>query len=167
MPKFFHYQDLFYISPFYHLMFPMKKFIITDADIEFMSGGVEALHKEFNNFSQDQLFAFAKDMSPFYRTMMFKYRQMNKETRIGDPGEMQGINSGVALLNLEKMRKSDTFNKYLENDFIGSLCQKYLFKGFIGDQVRCIVISSLYLIIYFEGLVEHCYLGQSKSKLLS
>ena len=62
---------------------------------------------------------------------------------------LQGINSGVALLNLEKMRKSDTFNKYLENDFIGSLCQKYLFKGFIGDQVRCIVISSLYLIIYF------------------
>ena len=32
-----HGQDLFYVSPFYHLVLPFDKFIILDADIEFKS----------------------------------------------------------------------------------------------------------------------------------
>ena len=130
----FYFQDLFFISPFYHLVFPMNKFIITDADIEFMDHGLALLHSHFDLFKSDQLYAFAKDMSPLYRTMMFNYRQEHQETRIGDPGDLQGVNTGVVMLNLERMRNSQVFSRYLDSEHMTELCQEYKFKGFIGDQ---------------------------------
>ena len=60
----------------------------------------------------------------------------NPSTEIGSPGNLQGINTGVVLLHLARMRESNTFNKYLELQEIDRLCQKFDFKGFIGDQVR-------------------------------
>jgi hypothetical protein len=41
----------------------------------------------------------------------------------------------VVLLHLAKMRESNSFNKYLEVQEIDRVCQKFKFKGFIGDQV--------------------------------
>ena len=41
----------------------------------------------------------------------------------------------MVLLNLERMRHSNVFNKYLEKQDIDRLCSKFSFKGFIGDQV--------------------------------
>jgi hypothetical protein len=41
----------------------------------------------------------------------------------------------VVLLHLAKMRESKRFNKYLEVQEIDRVCQKFKFKGFIGDQV--------------------------------
>ena len=48
---------------------------------------------------------------------------------------MQGINTGVVLLHLAKMRENMEFNKYLEKQEIDRVCKKFSFKGFIGDQV--------------------------------
>ena len=67
------FQDLFYISPFYHLVFPFEKFGIIDVDIEFKHS-INLLFEEFDNFNQKQLYAFGKDMSPLYRTLLYHYR---------------------------------------------------------------------------------------------
>ena len=66
-------QDLFFISPFYHLVFPFEKFLITDADIQFVYN-INLLYDEFDEFGEDKLYAFAKDMSPLYRTLVYRYR---------------------------------------------------------------------------------------------
>ena len=62
-------------------------------------------------------------------------RAENPGTEIGSPGNLQGINTGVVLLHLAKMRQSNRFNKYLEVQEIDRVCQKFNFKGFIADQV--------------------------------
>ena len=66
----------------------------------------------------------------------------NPGTEIGSPGNLQGINTGVVLLHLAKMRESNRFNKYLEVQEIDRLCHMFRFKGFIGDQVsqQCIAV---------------------------
>ena len=66
-------QDLFFISPFYHLVFPFEKYLITDADIQFVYN-INLLYDEFDEFGEDKLYAFAKDMSPLYRTLVYRYR---------------------------------------------------------------------------------------------
>ena len=89
-------------------------------------------------------------------------RAENPGTEIGSPGNLQGINTGVVLLHLAKLRESNRFNKYLEVQEIDRVCQKFNFKGFIGDQVSDIseehsaVCSNI-----CEGLVEPGSVGQS------
>ena len=61
------------MSPFYHLLFPFSKFAVIDADIEFKRN-IDLLFTEFDKFSGDQMYAFGKDMSPLYRTLLFDYR---------------------------------------------------------------------------------------------
>ena len=130
----FFYQDLFYISPFYHLVFPFEKFIVIDADIEFKQS-LRRLYKEFEKFQPKQLFGLAKDMSPYYRTVLYQYRKENPGTQHGDVGSLQGLNTGVALFHLQRMRESPEFAEYLQHDNIRKVCEKFHFKGFIGDQV--------------------------------
>ena len=67
------FQDLFYISPFYHLVFPFDKFIVLDADIEFKESP-EHLYEEFERFDSEQLFGIAKDMSHNYRLLLIQHR---------------------------------------------------------------------------------------------
>merc|ERR1711997_400191 len=66
-------KDLFYISPFYHLVFPFDKFIVLDADIEFKESP-EHLYEEFERFHSEQLFGIAKDMSHNYRLLLIQHR---------------------------------------------------------------------------------------------
>jgi hypothetical protein len=66
-------KDLFYLATFYHLVFPFDKFIVVDADIEFKYG-VDNLYDIFTSFEAEQLYSFAPDLSPFYRTMLSQYR---------------------------------------------------------------------------------------------
>ena len=128
-------QDLFYISPFYHLVFPFEKFIVIDADIEFQQSLLR-LYKEFDKFEPTQLFGLAKDMSPYYRTVLYQYRKDNPGTQHGDVGRLQGLNTGVALFHLQRMRASQEFAEYLDHDKMKKVCDKFHFKGFIGDQVK-------------------------------
>jgi len=126
-------HDLFFISPFYHLVFPFEKFLITDADIQFVYN-INLLYDEFDKFGANKLYAFAKDMSPLYRTLMYEYRTQHPDTQIGEPGPLQGVNTGVVLLHLERMRRSAQLATYTEDGAMTRLCHKYSFKGFIGDQ---------------------------------
>jgi len=126
-------KDLFYLAPFYHLVFPFHKFIVVDADIEFKYR-VESLYDVFESFEEEQMYSLGRDLSPFYRSMVYEYRAENPGTEVGSPGNLQGVNTGVVLLHLAKMRESLRFNKYLEKQEMDRVCQKFHFKGFIGDQ---------------------------------
>ena len=120
-------------SPFYHLDFPMDKLIVTDTDIEFKFS-LDLLFDQFSLFSSNHLYSLGPDLTPFYADRLFDYRLKHPETILGLPGELQGVNTGVVLLHLERMRKSEKFNSYLEPEVVDKLCDKFSFKGFIGDQ---------------------------------
>ena len=66
-------KALFYLAPFYHLVLPFDKFIVVDADIEFKYR-VEGLHDVFSDFEEEHLYSLGKDLSPFYRSMLYQYR---------------------------------------------------------------------------------------------
>jgi hypothetical protein len=44
---------------------------------------------------------------------------------IGKPGRFQGVNSGVVLFDLEKMRGSKLYNKYTEDEGVEDLVRTY------------------------------------------
>ena len=46
----------------------------------------------------------------------------------------QGFNTGVLLMDLERMRRSRLYNSYLERDHLLALITKYEWKGCIGYQ---------------------------------
>ena len=115
-----------------------------DADIEFKQSLLR-LYKEFDKFEPDQLFGLSKDMSPYYRTVLYQYRKENPGTQHGDVGRLQGLNTGVALFHLQRMRDSQEFAEYLDHDNIKKVCDKFHFKGFIGDQVDILLISLFYI----------------------
>ena len=83
-----------------------------------------------------QVFGVSKDMSPLYRLLLHEHRKENPTSLIGEPGEMQGVNTGVLLLNLEKMRSSDEFNKFLDSRYLEQSCGELQFKSYFGDQVK-------------------------------
>ena len=54
-------------------MFPFDKFIVLDADTEFLNSP-EILYDEFDKFEAEHLFGVAKDMSHNYRLLLIEHR---------------------------------------------------------------------------------------------
>ena len=65
-----------------------------------------------------------------------RYRQLNPETEIGEPGKFQGLNTGVVLYSLQRMRENEKYNKYVNNidGVLDRLTEKYLYRSHLGDQ---------------------------------
>ena len=60
------------------------------------------------------------DLSPHYHlNLQSHYR----------PGLSQGLNTGVVLYQLERMRSSQEYNKYLELESVTALQRKYHYKS--------------------------------------
>ena len=53
---------------------------------------------------------------------------------MGRPGSKQGINTGVGLLHLSRMRKSEKFNSMLNPEEMDKLAEKFRFVGALGHQ---------------------------------
>ena len=110
-PPLFRYKyDIFYLSPFYHLVFPLSRLIVMDTDTE-LKFSVELLHNQFSSFTSNQLISLARDLTPFYASQLAFYKEANPNTTLGEPGFMQGVNTGVMLLRLDRMRQSQRFNQ--------------------------------------------------------
>ena len=62
-------------------------------------------------------------------------RSNHPETSIGLPGSQQGLNTGVGLLHLSRMRESEELNKYLRSEEMDKLAEKFMFVGALGHQV--------------------------------
>jgi len=56
-----------------------------------------------------------------------RYIGAHPETSLGQPGKFQGLNVGVVLFHLERMRSSKIYNYFLSSDGIRELALKYGF----------------------------------------
>ena len=106
--------DLFYIRPLISFAFTSLD-RIGPADLEFFSD-ILLLDDQFRNMT-DEVIGVGLDLSPHYRAMLeqagYITYQYHPDTVLGLLGRFKGLNMGVVLFRLEKMRKSKLFNNYL------------------------------------------------------
>jgi len=70
-------------------------------------------------------------MSTVYRNAFTTYRLSHPNTTLGGPpthGGYPGLNSGVLLLKLNKIRQSKKYKSLITASSVSSLCRKYQFK---------------------------------------
>ncbi|XP_054716888.1 xyloside xylosyltransferase 1-like [Uloborus diversus] len=147
-----YYSDgLFFISICLFKVLPLEKIIIVDADVKFLDD-IKSLHGHFDNFTFEALIGIAAEQQPVYRHVLNEYRRLHKETVVGNPlpDGMPGFNSGVLLLNLEKMRHSGLYSDIVNNSsYVVQLVEKYKFKGHLGDQDFYTLVSLEYPQLFY------------------
>lgn len=136
-PSSYYGDSLFFISIglFKILDLNVKRIIMLDADLKFKQD-IKYLYQEFDKFKSNNVIGIARDAQPVYRHVFWKYRSENPNTRVGapPPNGLTGFNSGVLLLDLDKMRESKLYQKLITPESVDELTQKYSFKGHLGDQ---------------------------------
>lgn len=147
-----YYSDgLFYISIGLFRVMGLKRLILVDADVKFLDD-VKLLYNYFNNFSTNALIGIAREQQPVYRHVLNAYRRIHNNTKIGGPPPdgLSGFNSGVLLLDLDKMRNSSMYSYVVDNSsVILELIEKYKFKGHLGDQDFYSLVSFEYPELFF------------------
>ena len=138
-------HDLFYILPYHHLEFPdtMKKLILIDVDLEFATDFLD-VYRQFKRFSPTEVIGCGVTQSPYYFTFFKLYKSKNPDSHIGGPGRFQGLNTGVLLLDLEKMRASSLYQNTTHPDTITHMRDKYNFVGTVGDQDWLTLVTITY-----------------------
>ena len=135
-------DDLFVITPFLHLL-PIDRIIILDVNLKFRAD-IQDLWTEFNKFSPSSVIGVAPELSPVYYHYTHQYRKENPSTKVGltEPKHMQGINSGVVLLDLEKIRSQpELLLLRLDPSEVEHLHRKYNIWGGLGDQDLITLLS--------------------------
>jgi len=128
-----YYSDaLFFLSLGLHRIAPscQRLAIMFDADTKFRKD-VKNLFEEFDNFGKEALFGLAPELTPVYRHVLYLYRGKHPTTRFGEPrhkGGYPGYNSGMVLFNLERLRKSRTYNEIVRKESVDAMTKKYHFK---------------------------------------
>lgn len=141
--KSYYGDPLFLLSIVLHRVIPIDKVIMLDVDLKF-NDDIQLLFEIFNKFSEQNIIGIARENQPVYRHLFHQYRRKNPSTRVGAPPPhgLTGFNSGILLLNLNKMRQSDVYNSLIDSpNTLEGLTQKYLFKGHLGDQDFYTLIS--------------------------
>ena len=106
-----------------------------DVDLKFRID-ISELFEQFKNFGPDQMIGVGPDLAPHYRIAFRDFRALNPDTQVGEPGPMQGFNTGVVLYDFSRMRSNVKYNAYVDN-FLNStsdLAEKYLYRSHLGDQ---------------------------------
>ena len=136
-PGAYYSHALFFLSVAMHRVFPtsVKKVIMLDADLKLMDD-IKNLYDQFKLFTRENVLGIAHEMQPVYRHQFWEYRNSHPGTRVGDPPPhgLPGFNSGVLLLDLEKMRSSTLYNSLITVESIEKLTAEFKFKGHLGDQ---------------------------------
>lgn len=136
-PASYYGDSLFFLSIGIFKVFDqnIERIIMLDADLKFKQD-IRHLYGLFNKFNESQVIGIARDGQPVYRHLFWQYRRENPGTRVGNPPPdgLTGFNSGVLLLDLEKMRKSDQYENLITPESVEFLTNKYHFKGHLGDQ---------------------------------
>lgn len=115
----------------------------------------------FFSFSPDNIFGLAPELTPVYRHILQKYRSNNPHTIFGSPYYLvkkmpknkkhsnnsqhsveysltkhgyPGLNSGIILMNFDRIRKSRLYEESLKAENIKRIIEKYSFRGHLGDQ---------------------------------
>jgi len=127
-------KDLFYISPLYGKAFTkLEKMIFIDMDLDFY-GDIELLWNQFSELHEPQVVGVGRDLSPHYSTYLANYNRGHPGSKLGQPGPLQGINTGVVLFWLERMRWSLLFNDELNFGAMKNLSTEFGMTFTLGDQ---------------------------------
>ncbi|KAH3784065.1 hypothetical protein DPMN_162016 [Dreissena polymorpha] len=158
MQKFFSYQPgayysdaLFFLSIVIHRVLPqLHRVVMLDSDLKF-NADVAELFTHFDKFSSSNIMGIANDAQPVYRHNFHMYRNKVKDTMVGGPppNGTTGFNSGVLLLDLDKMRASQLYNSLISSQVVENLSQKYMFKGHLGDQDFYTLISVEHMELFY------------------
>ena len=120
------YEDfIFYLFPYYHLLLPsIDQLIVLDFDtckniaVLFSLTNFIALvfkvdpfmlHEEFSKFNDSHLLGMGVDLNLQYNHKLSRYRKENPGTLVGMPGRYQGLNTGVILMDLDRIRQSSIY----------------------------------------------------------
>ncbi|KAF8774727.1 Xyloside xylosyltransferase 1 like protein [Argiope bruennichi] len=147
-----YYSDgLFYISVGLFKVMNLKKVIVIDADVKFLSD-IKLLYEYFDKFPSEAIIGIAREQQPVYRHILHEYRRLHNGTRLGDPPPdgITGFNSGVLLLDLDKMRNSSSYLDIINNSSIVlELIKQYKFRGHLGDQDFYTLVSFEYPDLFY------------------
>ncbi|CAL1541060.1 unnamed protein product, partial [Lymnaea stagnalis] len=145
-------DPLFYISIVLHEIMPksVSKMILLDADL-YITSDISKLYSLFDHFQPEQAVGMARDNQPVYRNLLWEFRKKNPRTRVGDPPPdgLTGFNSGVVLLDLDKLRNSSRYNSYFTVNVLLSIVNKYQFEGHLGDQDFFTLLSFEYEELFY------------------
>ncbi|XP_055838200.1 xyloside xylosyltransferase 1 [Episyrphus balteatus] len=160
-PSSYYSDALFYLSLGLHRLAEphIERAILIDCDVVFRAD-VRLLFDEFERFSPENLFGLSPELTPVYRHILYRYRanypntnfgssyypssaalgapslsggnkhKHNKHIKHGYPG----LNSGVVMLHLRKIRLSQLYQENLKEVNVRKMANKYSFKGHLGDQ---------------------------------
>ncbi|XP_055921174.1 xyloside xylosyltransferase 1 [Eupeodes corollae] len=161
-PSSYYSDALFYLSLGLHrLVEPhIERAILIDCDVVFRAD-VRLLFDEFERFSPENLFGLSPELTPVYRHILYRYRANYPNTNFGSsyyPSSVAlgssasqsggnkhkhnkhikhgypGLNSGVVMLHLKKIRHSQLYEDNLKEVNVRKMANKYSFKGHLGDQ---------------------------------
>lgn len=137
-PGSYYSDSLFFLSLGLHRIAPitMSRAAMFDIDTKLQSD-VGKLFQLFESFGNDTLFGLAPELSPVYRHVLYLYRSKNPTSKIGDPimnGGYPGLNSGMILFMLDRLRNSSSYPQLVHASNVTALAKKYSFKGHLGDQ---------------------------------
>ena len=123
----------------------MFQVIMLDADLKFQAD-IKELYDRFDMFTDTNILGIGHDLQPVYRHTFWSYRSKHKGTRVGEPppNGLTGFNSGVLLLDLDRMRKSSLYNSLLNRESLEHLTKEFEFKGHLGDQDFFTLLSMKY-----------------------
>ena len=127
-------EDLFFISPLYHKAFlSLSKLIFLDSSDLHFYDDILLLQDQFKKMDKEVM-GVGLDLSPHYRNMVTDLAG-NTWTSLGLPGPRQGLNTGVVLFDLDKMRESEEIARFVKPEKVGQLLDKYgLARMSLGDQ---------------------------------
>jgi len=141
-------MDLFYLSPLYPAVYTrsIQRLVILDIDLDFRCD-IGELYKEFDKMNESQMIASAKEWSIFYWYKGYTYRKENPNgKRVGEEGILQGLNSGITLIDLGKVWKDEEVNmQEIFNPYnVGRMAEHFKFTGDYGDQEFYVLLSWYY-----------------------
>lgn len=136
-PGTYYSQALFFASVRMPDLVPsdVTRLIFIDVDTKFQDS-ITKLAAHFDDFEGEQMLGLTPELSPVYRHILYSYRNKHKKTLLGEPKGVgfPGFNSGVILMKLDQLRKSEIYYQLLTNSSLHNLTSNYEFKGHLGDQ---------------------------------
>ena len=132
-------KSLFYLVPIIHEIIKEDRLIVLDTDI-ILLGDILDLYNEFNGFRSSQFWGVTYEQSPYYATVLRKFRLTNRNTVFGGyikNGGIPGLNTGVLLVDVKKLIE-DSFvqDNYLTEKYYSYLVNRFEVHGklVLGDQ---------------------------------
>ncbi|XP_014670337.1 PREDICTED: xyloside xylosyltransferase 1-like [Priapulus caudatus] len=131
-------RDFFFITLVVHRLLPhLRRVIKLDSDL-YVAADVARLQALFADFEPEAVMGLSVEQQPVYYCAFRNYRAHAQDERAGVPasiGGHQGYNTGVILLDLERMRTSATYANATQLATLAATQRRFLFfDNHLGDQ---------------------------------